>query len=255
MIPRIYLSPSEQQGSDVLLDAEQSLYVCQALRLRAGESLQVFDGRGNRREAILKLANKKAAQISLGESAACTPPSAISITLLQGVASGDRMDWVIEKAVELGVATIVPVLTERVSFKLSAERAAKRLNHWQRIAIAACRQSGRDDLPELLPVCSLSTALKHQRAQSGQAFVLQPANYGTLADHLLAPRDQTSSLPSAPVSLLVGPESGLSDEEVERAAKAGFLPASLGPRVLRTETAGLVAATIVQTCLGDFRPR
>ncbi|MGH1360497.1 MAG: 16S rRNA (uracil(1498)-N(3))-methyltransferase [Burkholderiaceae bacterium] len=251
MTPRVYLSPANQTGEQVELDAEQSLYLTQALRLKSGAALVVFDGRGGRREATFDKADKRRATIRLGPAVAGVSCGPLNLTLIQGVASGDRMDWVVEKAVELGVARIMPVICAQTSIKLTAERAAKRLAHWNRIAVAACRQSGRDDLPELTPVGSLTSALSTVTQSATPGFVLHPANSQPLTGLL---GKFGNNLPARQLSLcvLVGPESGLTAAELQEAQGAGLATASLGPRVLRTETAGLVAAAIIQAALGDF---
>jgi len=252
VIPRIYLPPGDQQSPVVTLDAEQSLYISQALRLRAGEPLQVFDGIGHRRQASLVKSDRKACQIELGPPETALPPAPVSITLVQGIAQGDRMDWVVEKAVEMGIARIFPVQTSRSQVRLSEERAIKRVNHWRRVAIAACRQCGRDDLPDIQPVQVVDSALQalaSSELSNGEtsSFVLQPASEQSLSSAV-------SSHESAPrlAHLLVGPESGLSDAEVDKAVALGWSPVSLGPRVLRTETAGIVAITILQAGWGDL---
>lgn len=252
MIPRIYLPPGDQQSLVVTLDAEQSLYISQALRLRAGEPLQVFDGLGRRRQASLVKPDRKACQIELGAHVAALAPAPVPITLVQGIAQGDRMDWVVEKAVEMGIARIMPVQASRGQVRLTEERAIKRVNHWRRVAIAACRQCGRDDVPEIHPVQMIDSALKELALidqKNGQAggFVLQPASEHSLSTAV-------SSHISTPMAahLLVGPESGLTDAEVDSAIALGWSPVSLGPRVLRTETAGIVAITVLQAAWGDL---
>ncbi len=255
MTPRIYLPPEQQTEPTVRLDPEQSQYLCQALRLRPGDEMIVFDGLGNRRKALLERVDRKAAGLALaGELPGMARPS-LNITLVQGVATGDRMDWIIEKAVEVGVARIVPVLCERGDVRLSSERAAKRGLHWQRIAVAACRQSGRDDLPVIEPPNTFSQWLTTgplPAVATHGGFVMAPGNATSLATRLRACLDAEQPAPTH-ITLLVGPESGLSDTESGAAVSMGFAAAGLGPRVLRTETAGLVAATIAQSVLGDLR--
>lgn len=253
MIPRIYLPPDSQLADQVRLDAEQSLYLTQALRLKKDACLIVFDGHGGRREATLTQPDRRQALVALGPPAPGPGPSPVHITLVQGVASGDRMDWVIEKAVELGVARIMPVICTRTSVRLSTERAIKRLAHWHRIAVAACRQCGRDDLPLLMPVAPLEQVLTDPDPDTADdlRILLHPTGSQPLTA-LLGRSDSEAGNRVQPVHLLIGPESGLSDEESEAAIAAGFKPATLGPRVLRTETAGVVAAAVVQAMRGDF---
>lgn len=252
MIPRVYLPPGE--GSDTLLtlDPEQSLYLSQALRLRAGEQIQVFDGVGGRRNARLVRPDRKACQIELGPSAAALPTPPVSITLVQGIAQGDRMDWVVEKAVEMGVAQVMPVQTSRSQVRLSQDRAIKRVDHWRRVAVAACRQSGRDDLPIIHPVGTLDSTLDRLAVTdegdgAPARFVLHPASPHALS----AAVSDYQEVPTA-ARLLIGPESGLSDAEVDKAVAQGWRAVGLGPRVLRTETAGIVAISILQAGWGDL---
>jgi len=252
VIPRVYLRPEEQTDAQASLDPEQSAYLAQALRLKPGAAIQVFDGFGQRRNATLLKADRKACRIELGQSCAGLAHSPIEITLVQGLAQGDRMDWVVEKAVETGVARIIPVQASKSQVRLSSERASKRTKHWRRIAIAACRQSGRDHLPIIDCVQPLEAAISSLKpADAGNAhirrFVLHPESEQSLSESVRKPGVKPSA-----AHLLVGPESGLSALELDLAIAAQWLPVSLGPRVLRTETAGLVGITVLQAAWGDL---
>jgi 16S rRNA (uracil1498-N3)-methyltransferase len=168
--------------------------------------------------------------------------SFLKITLAQGIARGDRMDTIVQKAVELGVFDIMPLLTERCNVRLSGEREEKRLMHWQQIAVSACEQSGRNEVPMVHAPESYHSWLSSTHHEYG--FVLSPH----VSDRL-----QMVSLPkTARISLLIGPEGGLTDNEVATAIAKGFKPLSLGPRILRTETATLAALTAIQVTFGDM---
>ncbi len=257
MIPRIYLAAERLAGqSDIQLDSEQTNYLVQALRLKDGDALQVFDGIGHRFVATLRTEGRRSCRVIIGEPATgSSPPSPVRTILLQGLAASERMDWVIEKSVELGVTVIVPVRCARSSVKLDAERASRRSAHWQRITVAACMQSGRDDLPQLAPL-SLLTDLLHARPLAppvaAPALMLVPGASQPLTEWLAT--HARSVQDSGAMSLLIGPESGLNPQEIDLAARAGFTAVGLGPRILRTETAGLVALSLIQGMLGDLQP-
>lgn len=159
---------------------------------------------------------------------------------MQGISRGERMDYAIQKAVELGVKRIMPVITERCNVQLSGDRAEKRLNHWQGVVISACEQSGRSFLPELLPITSLDTALAE--VNDDCKLVLDPE----------AVQGFSSVKKASRITLLIGPEGGLSDTEVQRAMDGGFTGITLGPRILRTETASAAALAMVQARWGDL---
>lgn len=239
-IPRFYCP---QLGIEqTLLDLPEHVHrhAVQVLRLKPGAQLRLFDGQGREVEATLTLVEKRHSQVELGESINNEVESPLNITLLQAVSRGERMDFAIQKAVELGVRTIVPVVTERCNVQLSRDRAQKRLDHWQGVLISACEQSGRAFLPELAPVTDLAEALAEN---SGELkLVLDPQ--ATTGFHDI---DKPSDL-----TLLIGPEGGLSDEEVSCACQQGFTAVQFGPRILRTETAAIAALAVVQTLWGDL---
>ncbi|MFA7504022.1 MAG: 16S rRNA (uracil(1498)-N(3))-methyltransferase [Burkholderiaceae bacterium] len=248
MTPRLLVADA-RAGVEVTVAADRAHYLLDVLRLRSGDAVEVFDGRGGRLRARIVAADRRGARLAIEESLPSPPPSPLRLTLVQGLAQGDRMDLVIEKACELGVLRIVPVFTERSLVRLDPARAARRHAHWQRIAEAACMQCQRDDLPVVDAPASLAAWL----AKSGEAG-------GRVADArlLLLSPGATTSLTEAgvdasrPVEILVGPESGLSDAEEARAIAAGFEPIRLGARILRTETAGLAAIAALQAIAGDF---
>lgn len=240
-IPRIYQPISLSSAQLVELDAQANVHLTKVLRLREGDALRVFNGEGGEFEAVVESVGRRAASIRLGEFVNDGVESPLSVVLLQGVSRGERMDYTVQKAVELGVSRIVPVLTERTTVNLKGERQEKRRAHWQGIVNSACEQSGRNRVPEVAAVMPFAEAV----SQAGEGLKL-----------VLHHRAQTSldalPAPSGLVSLLIGPEGGLSVAEIAVAEAAGFLPLRLGPRVLRTETAALAALAVFQWQWGDF---
>lgn len=243
---RVLFDPTDAAGaapgSLVALDERRSHHLVRVLRLKTGESIEACDGLGNRFAATLVEADPKRSVLLLGERQERETESPLAITLAQCLSTAERMDWTIEKAVELGARAIVPLASDRSQVRLDASRAARKHEHWQRIVESACTQSGRAWLPELSPLRTL------------REFVAQPAGGRRL---VLAPGSATP-LSSAAIGrgsrlvLLAGPESGFSDGELAAATAAGFEPIALGPRILRTETAGLAAIAALQALAGDF---
>ena len=182
-------------------------------------------------------------RVRVGARAAGLPESPLRITLVQAVSRGERMDWTLQKATELGVRTIVPVLSARSVVRLDEKQAAKKLRHWQAIVAGACEQCGRSVVPEVRAPLEFGAYLASAPRES-QRFVLSPTGPASLAG--------LTSV-GARAELLIGPEGGLDDAELERASRAGFTPVRLGPRVLRTETAGIVALTVLQALWGDLQ--
>jgi 16S rRNA (uracil1498-N3)-methyltransferase len=245
-MPRFYVDSVFTPGDVVALPDEVARHI-QVLRLAAGDPLTLFNGRGGQHEAKLVEVGRRNA---LAQIVAFTPVEAeppYRITLAQGIAGGDKMDWLIEKAVELGVAIIAPLIATRGVVRLSAERAARRHGHWQGIVRAACEQCGRNRVPEVEPACDLSKWLAALPPPGGSTLRL-----------MLSPRATKpfASLPQTPpnqdVILLIGPEGGLSPEEEDAAVAHGFMPLSLGPRVLRTETAGMAVLAALAARWGGW---
>ncbi|WP_313024140.1 16S rRNA (uracil(1498)-N(3))-methyltransferase [Pseudomonas lopnurensis] len=213
-------------------------YISRVLRLCAGSAVQLFDGSGSEFRGVLTDVGKKSVVVQLHEQRPGMAESALRIHLGQGLSRGERMDWAIQKATELGVAQITPIVSERCEVRLNDERADKRLAHWRQIAISACEQCGRSVLPVIHAPRSLDGWLN---VEAELKLVLHPVA-APLTSHA---RPQT-------LAFLIGPEGGLSDDELERAGAAGFNAARLGPRVLRTETAPVVALSVAQQLWGDF---
>lgn len=240
--PRFYL-PTEVPAHGVCeLPAEQSHHAAHVLRLVAGDAVVAFDGRGNEYAATIERVSKTGVRVTLGEPQAVDRESPLEVTLAQGISSGERMDYTIQKAVELGVSAIQPLSTERSVVRLDAERAARRAAHWHGVAVAACEQCGRNRVPQVYSVAPLANWLG-SAPKSALRFTLTPG---------AARRLTQLERPATPLTLLVGPEGGLSPREHEYAAASGFTPLRLGPRVLRTETAAVAALAAMQTLWGDF---
>lgn len=278
MIPRLYL-PGAASGALIDLAEPQCHYLGRVLRLRRGASLQVFDGDGRRFAAELTALEARRGNVQVGAPLPALADGPLQITLVQGLSAADRMDWTIEKAVELGVTTIVPLACERSQVRLDAARAARRHEHWQRLIVAACMQCGRDRLPRLLPVVELADA---PAAGEDWSSAIAKAGAGGQSERsdesagapkcpdasrllLAVPEQMPDALPlsrwqppappgAAPlaVTLVVGPESGFGDHEIALLRQRRFTPVTLGPRVLRTETAGLAAMAALQVKFGDF---
>jgi 16S rRNA (uracil1498-N3)-methyltransferase len=215
------------------------------LRLREHHEITIFDGIGNQARAQLTQIEKKSAlaTITLIESTSIESP--LSITLAQCLSVGDKMDWTIEKAVELGVTRITPLFSVKSQIKLTPERAAKKLEHWQRIIIAACAQCGRNVLPQMDTPQTLNTFLGTQKSRPSIKLMLHP-NGAIPFKAIPAPQA------SQEIILLIGPEGGFDDKELAQAQASNFTNTVLGPRVLRTESAGLAAIAALQTIWGDF---
>lgn len=229
-------------GGRVALSETATGHLVRVLRLGIGDPVVLFNGDGHDFAARLVSLGKRGAEAEVLDARPVANESPLRITLVQGIARGEKMDWVLQKATELGVAAITPARTERTEVKLDAERAAKRLAHWHGILVAACEQSGRARLPRLSEPAALADCLSAETA--AVKLVLDPA--ATLGLHDL-------SLPAAAeVALLVGPEGGLSERDLATARAAGFQGLRLGPRILRTETAGLAAITALQAIYGDL---
>ena len=242
---RVHLDLPLASGRRIALPPQAAQHVTRVLRLRSGAALTVFDGRGGEYAATLELAGRGAATVEIGEHRVIERESPLRITLLQGLARGERMDWVVQKATELGVQRIVPVATARSVVQLDAERGSKRTDHWLAVAAAACEQCGRNTLPEIAAPLALEAALR-EAAATGLRLALHPDSGESL-------RNVLEVDPARPeVALLIGPEGGLDEAEIALTMQAGFRVVHLGPRVLRTETAGVAALAALQCLAGDL---
>lgn len=244
-LTRIYF-PGEIPAHGVCaLAPDQAHRVARVLRLAVGAEVVLFDGCGSEQSAVITQIAKAKVTLQVGGSRAVDRESPLAVMLAQGISSGERMDFTIQKAVELGVAAIRPLASHRSVVRLDAARALKRAAHWQAVAIAACEQCGRNTVPQVLPVLDFTDWLAHDAQQAAELRVL------------LSPEGQVTlsalSRPSGRVTLLAGPEGGLSPQEQQDARNAGFTPVRLGPRILRTETAALAALSAMQMLWGDFQ--
>jgi 16S rRNA (uracil1498-N3)-methyltransferase len=241
-IPRIYTAKPLGAGRGIVLEPEASQHLGRALRLQAGDSAYLFDGSGAQYLATITSVEKKCVTLMIGSAIKHDTESPLVINLGVAISRGDRMDLVVQKATELGVAEITPLFTERTEVKLSAERALKKCRHWQHVIISACEQCGRNRLPKLHSPESLGQWLPH--TQGDRKFVLHHRNTAYV---------ETASAPTC-IDLLIGPEGGLTQAEINLAHTFGFEALSLGPRILRTETAPLAALAILQARWGDMDP-
>ena len=240
--PRIHCDLRLGPGAQFALAPEAAQHIGKALRLKAGDAIVVFDGRGGEYEATIQRIDKERVEVKVGAWRDLDAESPLRIGLVQGLPEADKMDWIIQTSVELGVGWIQPIQCDRSVVRLSGERAARREAHWRRVAVAACEQSGRNRIPEVRPTLGF------------QSWIAVPA---TMPRWMLQPggeRIASKPAPAGPLELLIGPEGGLSERERGLADDRHCIPLSLGPRVLRTETAPLVALAAMHALWGDFRP-
>jgi 16S rRNA (uracil1498-N3)-methyltransferase len=241
-MPRLFVPPELLRGARVTLDAAAHRHLIKVQRLEPGAVLQVFDGTGTEIEARIVAVGKASLDVELGERRRL-PAAPCRVTLLVAVPRGERMDLIVQKTTELGVARIVPVASARSMVKPSPHQQAR----WQTIAAEAARQSGRAEVPVVAATLSLPAALAGAAAESTPRFLVWEGERD-----LSLPRALTSE-PRA-VALLVGPEGGFADREVGEARAAGFQSVGLGPRILRAETAAIVAVALAQAAAGGFEP-
>ena len=242
--PRFFCPLPLVSGACVDLPESAARHAARALRLGPGDAVVLFDGGGGAYACRIAEVTRRGVTVEVGEHSARECESPLQLTLVQALQSGDKMDFTVQKAVELGVAGIVPVLSRRSVLRLSGERAERRVEHWRGIVGAACEQSGRNRLPEVAAIVPLERWLAQPPAPGVCRLMLDPRAALSLRD---LPRP-----PDGRVELLIGAEGGLAPEEMEWAAQAGFGGVRLGPRVLRTETAGLAVLAALQSLWGDF---
>ena len=236
---RIYQPGNFEAGSSIELDKSASNHLIRVLRLKNNYTFNLFNGEGIEYSATLEIIGKRA--IAHIQSTNQTRiESNLNIHLLQGISKGERMDFAIQKSVELGVTSITPVITARTVVNLKDDRQQKKLQHWQSVAISACEQSGRSVLPKIYPICDFFKAASSEA--DSLRLLLDPLSENTI--------QSVSS--SKNIEILIGPEGGLTDGEITFAKENNFTGIKLGPRILRTETAALAAITSVQLLWGDF---
>ncbi|MFL0805435.1 MAG: 16S rRNA (uracil(1498)-N(3))-methyltransferase [Agarilytica sp.] len=239
-IPRIYTPQTLASNSTVELEAEASHHLLKVLRMDVGRPLILFNGNGNQYSGAISRATKKTAIVLIQQEEYKPNVSPLNIELAIGLSKGDRFDWVLQKATELGVTQISPLITARSEVKLSSERLEKKMAGWKKVIIGACEQCQRNVLPELKDVQPIQSYIEH--SQSSVKLVLHHRSDDAL--HSLKPEQSAA--------LLIGPEGGLSDTEIQAAETLGFMPLKLGNRVLRTETAPIAALSIMQYLWGDM---
>ncbi len=240
---RFYSPDSLTIGENIKLNSNAAAHATRVLRLQAGDALKLFNGDGFDYECELISLKKSEVLANVKSRLAVENESPLNITLLQGISSGDRMDYTIQKAVELGVKQIQPIATERSLVKLNPERAQKRLSHWQNVITSACEQSGRAFVPQINMPISLSLWLANNAQQQTCRILLNPVGAKRLAD-IEKSNDE--------IQLLIGAGGGLSSNEIEAASVSGFQSLILGSRILRTETAALAAIASMHSLWGDF---
>jgi 16S rRNA (uracil1498-N3)-methyltransferase len=243
MKTRLFVSRELINDAEAVLEGDRARYLGRVLRLRVGDELTVFDGTGSERVATIAAMTRNTAALALGDTVESATESPLKIHLVQGVSRGERMDYVVQKATELGVMRITPVLTDYGVVRLDDRRAEKRREHWQGVAASACEQSGRTRLPLIDAPLQLREWFGARPADNDVDLVLAPGANAALAEQP-APRIE--------VCLLIGPEGGFSPAEYEDTRIAGFKPVSLGPRILRTETAAAAALAVMQARWGDL---
>ena len=239
-IPRFYCPELSAVDEVIKLPPDAHRHAVQVLRLKVGAVVRLFNGAGLEVEASLQAVTKRESTATLLTAVPSDNESPLSLTLIQGISRGERMDYTLQKAVELGVNRIVPVITQRCNVQLSGQRADKKFGHWQGVIISACEQSGRCTLPSLDPIMTFEEMISE--FNSGSRLILEPT---AVAGFKALPM-QTDT------NLLIGPEGGFSDLEVESAVKKGFQAIQFGPRILRTETAAVAALAVLQAMWGDL---
>lgn len=238
---RIYQTGNYQVGDTLILTPEASQHLGKVLRVQPDERLYLFRGDNSIFKSVVVEVTKKKVSVRIETQEISSLESPLRIHLAQALSKGDRMEWVIQKATELGVTSITPLITQHCAVKLDTERLEKKHHYWQQIIIAACEQCGRNELPILHPFQHLNAYALTDR--TGLRLVLSPTAQSSWRHY---------KMPNQEVNLLIGPEGGLSREEVLLLEQQDFLPLALGPRILRTETAALAALTLLQTMNGDF---
>ena len=241
-LTRVHVPGPLVAATRCIIAGDAAGHITRVLRLGAGDALMLFDGRGGEYPARIESLGKHAVIVTTGERRAVERESSLRLTLAQGISRGERMDWVVQKATELGVSRIVPVLTERSVVRLDARQAEAKRRHWQAVAVAACEQSGRDRLAEVAAPVSLEAFLSTV-LPGGLRLLPSPE----------APRGlEALEIPAGELTVLIGPEGGLAAGERRAARDRDFQPVRLGPRVLRTETAAVAALALLQHRFGDL---
>ena len=243
-IPRLFVHNKITSHTSLSLDETASRYLSRVLRLGVGQDLTIFDGTGKDYHASIGEVARTRVTLQVTDALILPLTHTRTVNLIQGLGKGEKMDYVVQKAVELGVSNIQPLVTEFSVVRLAGIRAEKRVRHWRQIAIHACEQSGRNTLPSISDICNFNDWLKTLSPNDDLNLTLAPDGPQSLA-----------TLPSPPgaINLIIGPEGGLSKPEMAALREHGFIPVRLGPRILRTETAAAAALTATQLLWGDMR--
>jgi 16S rRNA (uracil1498-N3)-methyltransferase len=252
-LTRCFIATPLASGVVVTLPPAAATHLTRVLRLGSGAALTLFDGRGGEYDALLLEVGRRGVQARVGEHRAVEREAPVRLTLLQCLARAERMDWIVQKATELGVSSIVPVSSRHSVVQLDATARVRRLQHWQAVAISACEQCGRNRPPQLQALQELPAACDAVDPASLR-LLLDPEAALSLPAALAAAVSAAAPASTAlSLTLLVGPEGGFAEPELRAALQCGFCPCSLGPRILRAETAPIAALAAIQALAGDFR--
>lgn len=245
-IPRIYQPVPLESGVTITLDSQATAHILRVLRLKSDDRIIVFNGQGGEFEGIISESRKRETLVKLLSFHDIEKESPLKINLLQGVSRGERMDYTLQKAVELGVAEIYPVMTKHTAVQLNDERRKKRQHHWQGVVNSACEQCGRNRVPVVHQVTSLFDCVSQLSvSHDDMSLVLNHRSAQPLTN-------AGDRMPNR-IFLLAGPEGGFAEQEIDQLHQTGFTSVALGPRILRTETAALAAITVLQAMWGDFQ--
>ncbi len=237
---RIFVDQTFDTDSTIALTDQQSHYLSRVLRVRVSDPVIAFDGKGTSCSATISSLNKNGGTLELGQSLQHEPNPALAVTLIQAIAKGEKMDWIMQKATELGATTLQPVVTDRTVVKLNPDKVTRRVQRWQSVVVNACEQCNRNHLPVVQEPTSLNEAL--QRCTANRKLVLTLDAEKKLSQ---------VTKPDGSVALVVGPEGGLDKHEIAQAMALGFEAVGLGPRTLRTETAAITSLAMTQCLWGD----
>lgn len=241
--PRFYCPPPLPLNTQYELPPEAAHHASRVLRMRVGDAVQIFDGIGNVLDATIHNIQGKHVVLGNLQTSMTETEQNLKIVLAQAMCSSEKMDWIVQKAVELGASEIWPIQTQRSVARLNGLRAEKRTEHWRQVAIAACEQCGRNSLPIIQPPQEFYSWLNDMKNDQGSKLILLPGGATTI---------HNQPAPQQRITLLIGPEGGFTHDESNIAQQTGFVPVLLGPRILRTETAAIACITAIQTLWGDF---
>jgi 16S rRNA (uracil1498-N3)-methyltransferase len=242
-MPRFYTPPPLPLSGTFDLPPDAAHHASRVLRLRVGDSVEIFDGIGNECQGQISDLGGKRVTVSEITSTGSNRESPLHVVLAQALSGGEKMDWIIQKATELGINEIQPLATDRSVAKLPAERVQKRLEHWQQVAVSACEQCGRNVLPGIYAPMDIMVWLQQTKSGPDAKYILLPEGEASLHDQ---------AKPQGKAVLLVGAEGGFSQAETTAALQCGYIPIRIGTRVMRTETAAIAGLTVLQTLWGDF---